>query len=143
MNRDKAVRLKYYEVLLAGDIRYDSGSVSIWDEKAEDATNNLYILFQGQQAQFTGNFCNKTWQCTIDLVIVNKQPDTISKDTTDDIAEQIEDLLTAALVSGVEYEGWQITNFVLDSSNTAAYTLSETASEIEKTLTFRQTLTKL
>lgn len=143
MNREKAFRLKMYEVLTSAPITYDSGQVSIWDEKAEDTTNNLYILFQGQTAQFTGTFCNNTWNCTIDLVLVNKQPDTISKDTTDDIGEQIETLLNDGLIAGAEYGGWQITNFQLDSINYASYVLSQTSSELEKTMTYRATLTRL
>jgi hypothetical protein len=143
MNREKAIRLKYYDILINGNITYDVGQVSIWDEKPEDTTNNLYILLKAQTAQSDPNYCMKTWTCTQEIVIVNKQPDTISKDTTDDICEKIEDLLYAALRQGAEYGGWQITNFVLDSVDYAAYILGQTDSELEKTLIFRQTVNKL
>lgn len=142
MNRDKAIRFKFYELLSGADILYDSGEISIWDEKAEDTTNNLYILFRDQTANIFQTGCNDTWDCTIELAIVNKQQDTITKSTTDDIAEQVEALL-APLWAGATYEGWQILNCVLSSSNYSGLILEDTVTTIEKTLIFSLTAIKL
>lgn len=142
MNREKAIRYKFYQLLTGTDITYDSGLISVWDEKAEDTTNNVYILFRDQSAERQRNYC-AIWDCTLELAIVNKQPDTISKDTTDDVSEQVEDLLTLGLIDGVEYEGWQFTNFALESTNYSGLILAGTDTEIEKTMTFTLTATKL
>lgn len=143
MNREKAIRYKIYQILTGTDIEYDSGLISVWDEKAEDNTNNIYILFRDQSAQRSTTFCDDSWECTFELAIVNKQPDTISKDSTDDVSEQVEDLLNAGLIDGVEYEGWQFNNFALDNTNYSGLILTDTGSEIEKTMTFTLTATKL
>lgn len=143
MDREKAIRLKLFELLTAANIRYDDGDINVWDEKAEDETNNLYIVFRDQTAQNDGTFCLNSWTCTLELGIVCKQPDTVSKDIPDDIGEQVEAALYAGLVNGVITNGWQINNFVLDSVNYSTFVLSPTQSEIEKTLIFRMTANKL
>jgi len=142
MNREKAIRLKVFEII-DGNVTYELAPVSIWDDKAEDETNNIYVLLEDQTAQFVENFCNNQWDTTIQLRIVNKQQDTISKDTTDDVSEQIEGLLTTALVAGVEYEGWQILNCRLESAQYSTWTLAKSRTVVEKILIFRQTLIKL
>lgn len=143
MNREKAIRLKFFDILNTGNIQYDSGNISIWDEKAEDTTNNLYILLRDQTASATQTFCQDTWDCTMEIVIVNKQTDTISKDINDDISEQVENLLFDALAVGATYEGWQIANVVLDSVNYSSLFLSATDSDIEKVLIYRMNAMRL
>lgn len=143
MNREKAIRHKIYDVLNTGNISYDDGTIDVWDEKAEDTTNNIYILLKRQTAQAPQTFCQNQWDVTIEVWVVNKQPDTISKDTTDDIVEQIEDLLSSAMSGGVEYEGWQILNFNMDSLATDDYFLSDTKTEMQVTLIFNARMIKL
>lgn len=143
MDREKAIRLKIFDILSNGNITYDVGVVSIWDEKAEDTTNNIYILLRDQTAQDDRVFCMRQWTSTIELGIVSKQTDTISKDILDDVCEQVESLLYDALLSGIDTNGWRINNFTLDSASFSTFTLSATQSEIEKTLIFRMTATRL
>lgn len=143
MNREKAIRHKIYDVLSTGNIRYDDGEIDVWDEKAEDTTNNIYILLKRQTAQAPQTFCQNQWDVTIEVWVVNKQPDTISKDTTDDVVEQVEDLLSVAMNGGIEYEGWQIINFNMDSLATDDYFLSDTKTEIQVTLIFNARMIKL
>lgn len=142
MNRDKAIRYKFYELLTGADILIDSGVISVWDEKAEDVTNNIYILFRDQTANIVDTNCNDTWDCTIELAIVNKQPDTITKDTTDDVAEQVETLL-APLWEPVNYQGWQLTCCVLSSTNYSGLILVDTDTVIEKTMIYTLKAIKL
>lgn len=143
MDREKAIRFKIYDILSTGNITYDLGEVSIWDEKAEDTTNNIYILLRDQTAQDDRTFCMLQWTSTFEVGIISKQTDTLSKDILDDVGEQVENLLYDALLVGVSTNGWQINNFVLDSASFSTFTLSATQSEIEKTLIFRMTATRL
>lgn len=142
MNREKAIRLKFFDLLTAANILYDAGAISIWDEKAEDQTNNLYILLQRQNASAPNDFCNNKWDCRIDVRIVNKQRDTLSKDITDDIGEQVENAL-AVLFEGAEYEGWQFLNVQTEDISYDPYDLTENDSVIEKLYTYRLTAQKL
>lgn len=142
MNREKAIRLKFFELLTAANILYDDGVISIWDEKAEDQSNNLYILLQRQNAAAPTDFCSNKWTCRIDVRVVNKQRDTMSKDITDDIGEQVEDALSP-LFSGAEYEGWQFLNIQMEDASYDPYDLTENDSVIEKLYTYRLTAIKL
>lgn len=143
MDREKAIRHKVFELLNAANIQYDDGDISIWDEKAEDTTNNNYILLRDQTAQGLGDFCMNKWTCSFEMGVVTKSKDGVSKDVADDIGEQLENALYNNLVNGIEYQGWQYNNFTLDSANYSTFVLSPTESEIEKTFVFRFTATKL
>ena len=75
MDREKAIRLKIFDLLTAANITYDSGVISIWDEKAEDTTNNLYIVLRDQTAIDDRVMCAKQWTGTLELGIVCKTRD--------------------------------------------------------------------
>lgn len=142
MNREKAIRLKVYELLTAEQILVDEGEVSIYDEKVEDESSNIYIVLKRQTASIANDNCRNKWNCRIDLWIVNRQRDTISKDTTDDICERVEELL-APLSDGVEYNGWQMLNAVLEDLDYDTFQLTDTDTEIQLTLTYSLTAIKL
>lgn len=142
MDREKAIRLKHFELLQAANIRYDEGVIDIWDEKAGDNTNNIYILLARQNAQDKSNFCGGRWDGRIDIRIVNGQQDTLSKDVNDDVGEQVEAALQALSI-GAEYGGWQFSDYILESVEYDAYDLSETKSILEKVLTYKLTAQKL
>jgi len=142
MNREKAIRLKIFELLSASPILIDEGQVDIWDEKVEDNGSNLYIALKRQTATIFADNCRNKWNCRIDIWIVNKQRDTISKDTTDDICERVEELLQP-LTDGVEYNGWQMLNAVLEDLDYDSFDLTETETEIQLTLTYSLTAIKL
>jgi hypothetical protein len=141
MNREKAIRLLYFNLLFE-QVTYELGIVSVWDEKAEDDTNNIYILLENQSATNAGNFSQNAWECDIDIRMVAKQQDGVTKDITDDVAEQVEGILYRALQRGAETNGYQITNFVLQNLDYDTFSLTSTRSEINVTYTFRQTVTK-
>lgn len=143
MDREKAIRLKVFDLLTTAEIKYDEGVISIWDEKAEDESNNLYIVLRDQSASDDRVMCMKQFSCTLEIGVVCKTKDAVSKDIPDDIGEQVENALYAGLLAGVETNGWQFNNFVLDSANYSTFVLSPTDSEIEKTLIFRFTAIKL
>lgn len=142
MNREKAIRLKVYELLTADPILVDEGQVSIYDEKVEDEGSNLYIVLKRQTASIFNDNCRNKWSCRIDLWIVNRQRDTISKDTTDDICERVEELLSP-IADGVEYNGWQMLNAVLEDLDYDTFQLTDTDTEIQLTLTYSLTAIKL
>lgn len=142
MTREKAIRLKIYE-LLNGNVSYESSPVPVHDAVLQDDENNSYILLTLQRASNKSNFHQDTWDCEQDIEIYSKQMQSVSKDVVDDIAEQVETLIYQSLRSGVNYNGWQINNVMLSTTENNAFMLSETKSIVSKFMTFRLTATKI
>lgn len=137
MNREQAIRMNIY-TLLDELLTYDSAVIPIWDAKLEDEDSILYVIIEGQSAVVINKFpSQKTWDCNINLSIVSRQHNGVSRDIVDNVAEQIEDRLYAGLYDGALYENWQFSNFVLERTNSNAFELSKTMSEVSKDLIFK------
>lgn len=142
MNRERAIRIRIYE-LLNENLSFEDSPVPVWDAKLEDEDSSLYVIIEGQSGRIIQKYPHqKTWDCNINLSIVSRQHNTVSRDLVDDVAEQIENLLYAGLYDGAVYEGWQFSNFVLESTNSNAFTLGKSMSEVSKDLIFKIEATK-
>ena len=144
MNRDKALRYAY-GAALSGNLTYPVGqsAVQIFDEKLE-ASNNIYVLILNQNSIYAGNFMDQRWTAKIELEIVSKQQNSVSKDILDDISEQIENIIIpSAFTNGLSVDsGWQVINVSLESISYANIQQTETNSILTKTLIFNQTIIK-
>lgn len=142
MNREHAIRICIFD-LLNGTLTYEGTEVPVWDAKLESEDSNLYVIIEGQSGITINKYPQqKTWDCNINLSIVSRQHNGVSRDTVDDVAEQIETILYAALEGGTIYQGWQFTNFVLERTSSNAFTLGHSMSEVSKDLTFKIEATK-
>ncbi len=136
MNREKVIRL-YIHGLLNGTLAYNATTIPVWDSKLEDKTN-IYVIIEEQSANVIQKFPQQmAWECSINLFIVSKQQDTVSRDVVDDIAEQIETIVYNALQNGVVTNGWQLNNMALASTEHSMFELLHSKMQVSKTMTFR------
>lgn len=146
MDREKAIRLAYFEAL-DGNLTYESSQVQVFDNKFEPVANSsTYVLFSNQSSQDQGNFSSFRWTSRITLQIVSKTQSAVSSDVVDDVGEQIEAIIFPGepKTNGlIQQSGWQIINVSLDSANYTTLELSPTNTVITKLLTFSQTITKI
>lgn len=141
MNREKAIRLKFYEVL-NGQLQYDSAVLPVNDAKLQD-DSDIYIILTEQRATDNSSFHCYKWECEQDIEIHSVQQHSVSRDIVDDVAEQIETLIFQALKDGTETNGWQLNNLTLSGTRNAMWELTQTKNEVFKELTFRMSAVKL
>jgi hypothetical protein len=140
----KKVRKAYYEAL-NGQLTYDGSPVSVWDEKAEATTNNIYVLLSTQTATDTSTFSSFDTQTTILIDIVSKSQDRVSKDVLDEVAQQILTIiLPTVTTNGLPAQsGVQILNVRKESDNYLPVQLSATGSIIRRLIRFSQRVHEL
>lgn len=143
-NREKSIRDAVFQAL-NGNLSYNSDEVFVYDSKLE-GEDDLYVLITDQTAQYSGNFAEHAWDCSIILQIVSRTADTISRDIIDEVSKQIEDIIIESLptLNGLVTQlGWQIINNSLGNVTYTNFTMTDTQSAITKLLTFNQKVVKL
>lgn len=89
----KAFRMAVFDALDGNLTDLSASPVMIFDEKAEDETNNLYVLLKTETRSQIPTFSGFLHDSTIMLEIVYKTLDTTSKDEPDNVSDQISRLL--------------------------------------------------
>lgn len=133
------VRKAYYS-LLAGNITYNGNNVNIYDELAEDEDGDNYVILSTQIDTDTSNKQSFESTHTITIDIVTRFVTSARKYPSEDIAEQILDLVlptpsSTGLVSPI---GLQITAVKLLDSQSLSVEQFDTFKVVRKILRFQQ-----
>jgi len=149
MNRDKAVRMGFYDAIKAA-LSYDGNSVHTYDSLTtnEVAEENHYVLLTQQSGVNNSDFRRFRWNCVQTIEITSKQFSSVSKDIVDDISEQIEQIIIYPQNqpgSGgmIGQSGWEFSDILLESTNYIEVELSANYYEITKVLQVSCIATKL
>ena len=137
-NTQKPFRLAIFNAL-NGQLSYNSTPVPVTDErKLQSDTSKIYVIFGRQtETPIEENDCAFITQSTIDLLIVSKTFSETSKDTVNDIADDIlELLLTTPQINGfTEPSGFQVQNIKLGYSETGTMRMNSTDIMLTQLLT--------
>lgn len=119
MELSKAIRTKYFE-LLNGNITFNSNSVPVFDAYAiPDNVTYPYILLSSQTSnQLLIKRC-KRYNASILIDIVTGSTDPIGRSDSEDIAEQIDNIVNPDSFIDPELTGYgyQLGNTFLESTN--------------------------
>jgi hypothetical protein len=127
-------------------IIYKSANVAVYDEKVKAGQSpNLYVLFQSQrETDTTQTDCG--WECkaNLDLLIVDKTGSEVSKDTVDEISDQIYELLLNLPGSDnlAAQSGFKIMMLKRESAVTGLLQITPTQSELQKLITLTATISQ-
>lgn len=146
MSREKSARKAFYDVLV-NQIDVPGQTVDKVPVSDGQATTKakLYMLIEDQTAQDVSDMRNRRWNGSLVISICHKQGSSYTRDIIDDVAQEIEDIITpgAASQNGLPIQsGWQITNIRVDSVSYADFQISSTESICIKFLTFNFIITK-
>lgn len=149
MNRDKAVRMGFYDAIKAA-LSYDGNAVHAYDSLTTNEVENekQYVLLTQQSGVNSADYRRFRWNCVQTLEITSKQYSSVSKDIVDDISEQIEQIIIyPANQPGdggmIAQSGWEFSDILLESTNYIEVQLSANFYEITKVLQFSCIATKL
>lgn len=149
MNRDKAVRMGFYDAIKTV-LSYDSNPVHVYDSlTTNEVTSEMqYVLLTQQSGINNADFRRFRWNCIQTIEITSKQYSSVSKDIVDDISEQIEQIITYPQNQPgnggmIAQTGWEFTDILLESTNYIEVELSANYYEITKVLQFSCIATKL
>lgn len=149
MNREKAVRMGFYEAIKTA-LSYDGNAVHTYDSlTTNEVTNEMqYVLLTQQSSVNSSDFRRFRWNCIQTIEITSKQYSSVSKDIVDDIGEQIEQIITYPQSQpGNGYlaaqSGWEFSDILLESTNYIEVEISANYYEITKVLQFSCIATKL
>lgn len=149
MNREKAVRMGFYEAIKTA-LSYDGNAVHTYDSlTTNEVTNEMqYVLLTQQSSVNSSDFRRFRWNCIQTIEITSKQYSSVSKDIVDDIGEQIEQIITYPQSQpGNGYlaaqSGWEFSDILLESTNYIEVEISTNYYEITKVLQFSCIATKL
>ena len=119
MELSKAIRTGYFGAL-DGNVTYSSADVPIYDSFAlpQDATNYPYIILSSQTDNQREQKTGKTLNATILIDIVTGDKDNIGRAQSEDIAEQIEDILNPDSNTSINISanGWKISDTLRSES---------------------------
>lgn len=119
MELSKAIRTKYFE-LLDGNVTFNSNPVPVFDAYAiPDNVTYPYILLSSQTSnQLLIKRC-KRYNASILIDIVTGSTDPIGRSDSEDIAEQIDNIVNPDLFIDPELTtyGYQLGNTFLESTN--------------------------
>lgn len=147
-NTKKALRKAVYDAL-SGNITYNDEDVSVFDEKRQAGLNsaNIYILLSTQQeseSEFQTD-CNWCTRSSMDIEIIVKTGFEVSKDTQDEIEQQILDILFPAYAGDALQDavsGVCIQNLRRERSLTRNLTLSNSESVMQTIITITADITE-
>lgn len=130
----KAFRMAVFNALDGNLLDLDGSAVQIWDEKAEDETNNLYVLLKTETRQQIPTFSGFLHDSTIMLEIAYRTLDTTSKDEADNVSDQITRILLPTPSSDglVQQTGFQINCLTVETVNSEDLRLSSARSNTAK-----------
>lgn len=135
----KPFRLAIFN-LLDGNI-----SCEIYDEKKKSSdSNGLYVTMGTQTENQSSQQTDTSWMhdVTLDLEIIQKTGMEVSKDSIDDVSEEIYEILEPAFATGaVVIPGFQITDLRI-SGVSRTFEVSATESIVTKTCTISALLTQ-
>ena len=129
----KILRQAIYTAL-SGNVTYNSVAVPVYDEKAPstNTADNYIILSTQQETDIENN--DSAWITTsgIDIEVYNKTFNSASKDTVDDIYEDIlEIILPSTQTIGITVPaGFEFQNAKRETANTQSVVLSDTETVI-------------
>lgn len=119
MELSRAIRTKYFE-LLDGNVTFNSNSVPVFDAYAvPDNATYPYILLSSQTSnQLLIKRC-KRYNASILIDIVTGSTDPIGRSDSEDIAEQIDNIVNPGSFIDPELTayGYQLGNTFLESTN--------------------------
>ena len=125
---------------LNGNVSYDSMQVPIYDEKqfVSDSANIFILLGTQQETPTEDNDCTFITLSSIDIEVISKTANEVSKDMIDDVSDIIQNLIlpTRQALGLSEPSGYQLQNPVFASSLTQNLTITETQSILRKILKF-------
>lgn len=131
---------KPYRLAMFNCLTGNLGGINVYDEKRKVAdTNTTFVLLSTQQETPTEeNDCNFITRSSIDIEIISKTGSEVSKDTIDDLANLILQLVIPSVAtSGLTApSGYQFHIPVCDRSISRNISISETESILSKILTF-------
>jgi len=149
MNRDKAVRMGFYDAIKVA-LSYDSNPVRAYDSLTtnEVPDERQYVLLTQQSGVNSADFRRFRWNCIQTIEITSKQYSSVSKDIVDDISEQIEQIIIyPANQPGnggmIAQSGWEFSDILLESTNYIEVEISANYYEITKVLQLSCIATKL
>lgn len=149
MNREKAVRMGFYDAIKTG-LSYDSNAVHTYDSATTNEVPDemQYVLLDQQSSVNNSDFRRFRWNCVQTIEITSKQLSSVSKDIVDDISEQIEQILIYPKNQPGEggmiaQNGWEFSDVLLESTNYIEFEVSSNFYEITKVLQFSCIATKL
>jgi hypothetical protein len=138
----KVLRKAIYDAL-NGTVLYDSAVVPVFDEKRSiTSTANLYILLSTQTETASDTSDAFMTISTIDIEVCHKTGSEVSKDTMDDVANEVLEILfpTAWSVGINNGSLMQIANLRRDRTVTRVIELSSTESVLRKIITLSATI---
>lgn len=119
MELSKAIRTGYFGAL-NGNVTYASVAVPIYDSFAlpQDATSYPYILLSTQTDDQREQKTGKTLNATILIDVVTGAKDSIGRGQSEDIAEQIEDIINPDSNTSIDItaNGWRISDTLRSQS---------------------------
>ena len=149
MNRDKAVRMGFYDAIKTA-LTYDGNTVHSYDSLTtnEVTDEKQYVLLTQQSSVNNADFRRFRWNCIQTIEITSKQYSSVSKDIVDDISEQIEQIIIypdnqPGNGGMAAQSGWEFTDALLESTNYIEVEISANYYEITKVLQFSCIATKL
>lgn len=125
---------------LQGNLTFDGSPVPVVDESVNlNENTNMYVLLSNQTAVETSNFAKREHECTLVVDIVNKSQYDVTKDSVDDVAQQIFDILQpGATASGlVSQPGVQFTNLEKITDNYLSFSLNPVGPVVRRIMTYR------
>jgi hypothetical protein len=133
-DNSKALRVAIFTALTG-----NTGGYNMYDEKRKvSATDSTFILFTTQQqTPDVENDCSWISKCSIDIEIINKTGSEVSKNTIDDISNQIlQVLLPSVGVTNLTSANLQFGYAYCESILSRNLSLSETESIMQKVIRF-------
>lgn len=149
MNREKAVRMGFYDAIKAA-LSYESNTVHTYDSLTTNEVQDekQYVLLTQQSSVNNADFRRFRWNCVQTIEITSKQYSSVSKDIVDDISEQIEQIIIypdnqPGNGGMIAQSGWEFSDILLESTNYIEVEISVNFYEITKVLQFSCVATKL
>lgn len=135
----KAIRTGIHGII-DGAISYNSAAVPVYDEKVFTGVSpDLYIIFSTQQ-ESPGpdqNDCTEMVRSSIDIEIIRRTGSEVSKDTIDDVSNDLYGLIVPAHgLAGFTMSGFQIIYAARESAVTQNIITTESESILRKTIRF-------
>lgn len=149
MNRDKAVRMGFYDAVKTA-LSYDGNPVHSYDSLTtkEVPDEKQYVLLTQQSSVNSSDYRRFRWNCVQTIEITSKQYSSVSKDIVDDISEQIEQIIIypenqPGNGGMITQSGWEFSDILLESASYIEVEIAANYYEITKVLQFSCIATKL
>ena len=140
MELSKALRTAYYQ-LLSGNVSINGNPVPVYDAFAP-VTDYPYIILSSQTSTEEEQKTGKGHDATILIDIVTGSMDMIGRAQSEDIAEQVENIINPDSMQDINVQGYQVVSTIRESDGDL-FNKNDSIYIYRKLMRYRHELSKL